>query len=91
MRQDRESAHVFGKPRPDRITVMCTGCALNCIDHTITTKTYPDIIKQSGQYCEKGDTLFILKTVESIKPERNGPCYCGSGKKYKKCCGNLAA
>jgi uncharacterized protein len=20
---------------------------------------------------------------------RNGPCYCGSGKKYKKCCGNV--
>ena len=21
------------------------------------------------------------------KPERNDPCPCGSGKKYKKCCG----
>jgi len=21
------------------------------------------------------------------KPERNEPCVCGSGKKYKKCCG----
>ncbi len=21
------------------------------------------------------------------KPERNSPCPCGSGKKYKKCCG----
>ena len=21
-----------------------------------------------------------------MKPERNGPCPCGSGKKYKKCC-----
>lgn len=20
------------------------------------------------------------------KPERNDPCYCGSGKKYKNCC-----
>ena len=29
--------------------------------------------------------------VEPIKahqtPERNDPCPCGSGKKYKKCCG----
>jgi preprotein translocase subunit SecA len=26
--------------------------------------------------------------VRSIKkPERNDPCPCGSGKKYKKCCG----
>lgn len=21
------------------------------------------------------------------KPKRNDPCFCGSGKKYKKCCG----
>ena len=23
----------------------------------------------------------------SKKLERNDPCWCGSGKKYKKCCG----
>lgn len=23
----------------------------------------------------------------SEKPDRNDPCPCGSGKKYKKCCG----
>lgn len=23
----------------------------------------------------------------SLKPERNAPCPCGSGKKAKKCCG----
>ncbi|TDC03308.1 SEC-C metal-binding domain-containing protein, partial [Actinomadura bangladeshensis] len=21
-------------------------------------------------------------------PERNAPCWCGSGRKYKKCCGS---
>ena len=25
-----------------------------------------------------------------IKPERNGPCPCGSGRKYKQCCGPMA-
>lgn len=24
-------------------------------------------------------------------PPRNGPCWCGSGRKYKKCCGNPAS
>ncbi|MGY5007979.1 SEC-C metal-binding domain-containing protein [Streptomyces sp. 900105755] len=24
-------------------------------------------------------------------PARNGPCWCGSGRKYKKCCGNPAS
>jgi len=28
-----------------------------------------------------------VKTVESAKTGRNDPCPCGSGKKYKKCCG----
>jgi SWIM/SEC-C metal-binding protein len=28
------------------------------------------------------DTLKVAKT-----PNRNEPCSCGSGKKYKKCCG----
>ena len=26
--------------------------------------------------------------VAAGKPGRNGPCFCGSGKKYKKCCGS---
>lgn len=30
----------------------------------------------------KTDTLKLAKT-----PTRNEPCSCGSGKKYKKCCG----
>ena len=26
-----------------------------------------------------------------LKPERNAPCPCGSGEKYKRCCGSIAA
>nr|WP_225218356.1 SEC-C metal-binding domain-containing protein [Planococcus wigleyi] len=26
-------------------------------------------------------------TEDSVKVGRNDPCPCGSGKKYKKCCG----
>nr|WP_295444765.1 PBPRA1643 family SWIM/SEC-C metal-binding motif protein [uncultured Thiodictyon sp.] len=29
--------------------------------------------------------------AKSCKIDRNGPCPCGSGKKYKKCCGAAAA
>lgn len=28
--------------------------------------------------------------VEGAPPRRNDPCLCGSGKKYKKCCGSGA-
>ncbi|MGI6764726.1 MAG: SEC-C metal-binding domain-containing protein [Anaerovoracaceae bacterium] len=29
----------------------------------------------------------IQDRCEGEKPDRNDPCPCGSGKKYKKCCG----
>ncbi|MGB1321632.1 MAG: YchJ family protein [Vibrio gallaecicus] len=29
----------------------------------------------------------LNQTIESFKIGRNDPCICGSGKKYKKCCG----
>ncbi len=32
--------------------------------------------------------LKILPIIAEAKPGRNAPCPCGSGKKYKKCCGN---
>lgn len=37
----------------------------------------------------KGGDVIQVKTVrrESPKTGRNDPCPCGSGKKYKKCCG----
>jgi preprotein translocase subunit SecA len=36
-----------------------------------------------------GDTSGDTGTVENTEPKigRNDPCPCGSGKKYKKCCG----
>jgi len=34
------------------------------------------------------DHQFRPRTLP--KPERNAPCYCGSGKKYKQCCAALA-
>ena len=36
-----------------------------------------------------GELQFSKKKVknhEFQKKERNSPCYCGSGKKFKKCC-----
>lgn len=30
------------------------------------------------------------RTALRTKPKRNKPCPCGSGKKYKKCCGRLS-
>src|SRR5439155_12930395 len=40
-----------------------------------------------------GETPAVTKTIvrEAEKVGRNDPCPCGSGKKYKKCCGANAA
>lgn len=41
---------------------------------------------QDGQwYYVDGET--VTETPSKIKISRNDPCICGSGKKYKKCCG----
>jgi uncharacterized protein YecA (UPF0149 family) len=32
------------------------------------------------------DRFPVEKRIKTLKLGRNEPCYCGSGKKYKKCC-----
>ncbi|WP_422133511.1 YchJ family protein [Endozoicomonas sp. ALD040] len=36
---------------------------------------------------EQGHWYFIYPDIPARLPGRNDPCLCGSGKKYKKCCG----
>jgi preprotein translocase subunit SecA len=40
-----------------------------------------------------GEVATKIKTIVNEMPKvgRNDPCPCGSGKKYKKCCGKNAA
>ena len=39
---------------------------------------------------KKGERRVVIKPVRSTKVGRNDPCPCGSGKKYKNCCGDPA-
>ena len=45
--------------------------------------------KQDGRWYFVDGELVLAKTQvnEGPKVGRNDPCPCGSGKKYKKCCG----
>ena len=45
--------------------------------------------KQSGEWYYVDGKLVVPKTAMREQPKvgRNDPCPCGSGKKYKKCCG----
>jgi len=48
--------------------------------------------REDGRWVYTGQLEQGGKTVkyETPKPGRNDPCPCGSGKKYKKCCGAAA-
>ena len=48
------------------------------------------IVENTRHFKFRGHKESELKTktiVKEVKVGRNDPCPCGSGKKYKKCCG----
>ena len=53
---------------------------------TEVTEARPELILSSSD----GTDIPITKRREVDKVGRNDPCSCGSGKKYKNCCGALA-
>lgn len=42
-----------------------------------------DFLKQENRWFYSGGIH-----LPAIKPQRNAECWCGSGKKFKKCCGS---
>jgi preprotein translocase subunit SecA len=47
-------------------------------------------MSQKSQMADEGETVVKTIVRETPKVGRNDPCPCGSGKKYKKCCGARA-
>ncbi|MBC8006284.1 MAG: SEC-C domain-containing protein [Verrucomicrobia bacterium] len=50
-------------------------------------KVLPHIFDQDKYDLPKSGYLSP-EPIKTDKIERNAPCPCGSGKKYKKCCGS---
>lgn len=46
-----------------------------------------DVADNTGNRAESDRYMRLLGLLESKRVGRNDPCPCGSGKKYKKCCG----
>ncbi len=46
-----------------------------------------DLANDTGNRAEFDHYVRLLNSLEAKKVGRNDPCPCGSGKKYKKCCG----
>lgn len=64
-----------------------------CLKPGVKPKSAPVLLqRRQPQYSEiRGKTLDteLIKDV-SMRPGRNDPCSCGSGRKYKNCCGGKA-
>ncbi|WP_263078755.1 YchJ family protein [Endozoicomonas sp. Mp262] len=45
-----------------------------------------EFIRENGQWYYIHPALTRAPAMKERKPERNDPCPCGSGRKYKKCC-----
>ena len=57
-----------------------------------TISTAPNSIDRTQwEQAQQAATQPTVKTIQRNEPKigRNDPCPCGSGKKYKKCCGRL--
>lgn len=64
------------------------------IAHYMLAQTCEQIHENSLFLCEngvwyyyKGEHLVGASAIPEAKQGRNDPCHCGSGKKFKKCCG----
>ena len=45
------------------------------------------VIEELKAYCKREAPQMFPKETTTEKTGRNDPCPCGSGKKFKKCCG----
>jgi uncharacterized protein YchJ len=50
-------------------------------------RIYPYILPMSPKYVKAIKPELHQKKKDERKVGRNDPCPCGSGRKYKKCCG----
>ena len=67
------------------------------VEHTLRESSYFYKLNGRWVYSRKDSTLPPVPALKQKKPKtvirseakigRNDPCRCGSGKKYKKCCG----
>ena len=47
------------------------------------------VVEQPKEETKKDNVKKIDPSLARKKMGRNEPCFCGSGKKYKHCCGSL--
>ncbi len=81
----------------ERLEILTTkaGAARDKVGTVDFIATYTDSAGNTQQHCERSHFKRVAnhwffcdgQTIVPGKVGRNDPCTCGSGKKYKKCCG----
>ena len=65
-----------------------SGGLLDCSLKVITVDQFEERLKKAANNFVKAvDRRVVARAVQSNRVGRNSQCPCGSGKKYKKCCG----
>jgi len=73
---------VTSKARKKEVAALVEGAQLYAEISIDSSEGAEESIAELDALLNKSDTVKVEKT-----PARNDPCSCGSGKKYKKCCG----
>ncbi len=70
----------------DLVEVLYANCMINGVDHPKLEEWKQDLL-ETDAYWENYKKETIKKEAKEKGIGRNDPCLCGSGKKFKKCCG----
>jgi len=83
-------ARVEGAQAPERRSAYRVAAATHQQETSYGVEAQPAEGQQSASASDgDGQAAPVVKTITRDTPKvgRNDPCPCGSGKKYKKCCG----
>jgi predicted aspartyl protease len=61
-----------------------------CMSFRIPSSHEIDYVKTPSMGILNTKVINVPLNAPSVKPAQNAPCTCGSGKKYKRCCGKVA-
>ena len=73
---------VTSEARKQEVEALAADAELHAVVSLDTNEDAVESIAELTALLNKKDTVKLDKV-----PARNDPCVCGSGKKYKKCCG----
>ncbi|MGM9866814.1 MAG: preprotein translocase subunit SecA [Lepagella sp.] len=88
--EERRRRPVYAQPRNASITQAPAGCVPNpYAGYSTTRETYEGETaqRQAAMNANRGGRPVTQPIKAQPKVGRNDPCPCGSGKKYKNCCG----